>query len=65
MLVLGGIDAIRITMIIGALPFSFVLALMAASIIKAILFDLIRKRHGVPTTAQGCEDWNGEVSSSK
>ena len=27
MLILGGIDAIRITMIIGALPFSFVLAL--------------------------------------
>lgn len=57
MLVLGGIDAIRTTMIIGALPFSFVLALMAVSIIKAIVFDLIRKHHGVPTTAQACEDW--------
>lgn len=57
MLVLGGIDAIRITMIIGALPFSFVLALMAVAIIKAIIFDLIRKRHGVPTTAAACEDW--------
>ncbi|NVE93452.1 BCCT family transporter [Altererythrobacter lutimaris] len=57
MLVLGGIDAIRITMIIGALPFSFVLALMAISIVKAIIFDLIRKHHGVPTTAEACEEW--------
>ncbi len=57
MLILGGIDAIRITMIIGALPFSAVVAVMAASILKAVVFDLIRKRQGVPTTAQGCEDW--------
>jgi len=57
MLVLGGIDAIRITMMIGALPFSFVLALMAIAIIKAIIFDLIRKKHGVPTTAEACEEW--------
>ncbi|MGB7406735.1 MAG: BCCT family transporter [Pacificimonas sp.] len=59
MLILGGIDAIRITMIIGALPFSFVVALMAISIVKAIVFDLIRKRHGVPTTAEACADWTG------
>ena len=58
MLVLGGIDAIRVTMIIGALPFSFVLALMAIAIIKAIVFDIIRKRHGVPTTAKACEEWD-------
>ena len=55
MLILGGIDAIRITMIIGALPFSFVVALMALSIVKAIVFDLIRKHQGVPTTSEGCE----------
>jgi len=54
MLILGGIDAIRITMIIGALPFSFVVALMAIAIVKAIIFDLIRKHHGVPTTSEGC-----------
>lgn len=60
MLILGGIEAIRITMIIGALPFSFVLGLMAISIIKAIVFDLIRKRHGVPTTAEGCEAWDAK-----
>ncbi len=56
MLILGGIDAIRITMIIGALPFSFVVALMAISIFKAIAFDIVRKRHGVPTTAEGCNN---------
>lgn len=54
MLILGGIDAIRITMIIGALPFSFVLALMAVGILKAIAFDVVRKKHGVPTTAEAC-----------
>lgn len=59
MLILGGIDAIRITMIIGALPFSFVVGMMAISILKAVIFDLIRKRYGVPTTAQACEDWDG------
>lgn len=57
MLILGGIEAIRITMIIGALPFSFVVALMCAAIIKAVVFDLIRKRHGIPATAQACEEW--------
>ncbi|WP_379553895.1 BCCT family transporter [Qipengyuania sp. DGS5-3] len=64
MLILGGIDAIRITMIIGALPFSFVVLLMAVAIIKAVVFDLIRKKHGVPTTAQACQEWNGEVSTA-
>ena len=41
-------------MIIGALPFSFVVAMMAVSILKAIAFDLVRKRHRVPATAEGC-----------
>lgn len=50
MLVLGGIDAIRVTMIIGALPFSFVIAAMMVGIVKAIAFDLVRKQQGVPTT---------------
>jgi len=60
MLILGGIDAIRITMIIGALPFSFVALLMAVAIVKAVSFDIMRKRQGVPTTAEGCKDWDGE-----
>lgn len=65
MLVVGGVEAIRITMILGALPFSFVLVLMCASILKAVCFDIIRKRHGVPTTAQACEDWDGKVAPAE
>ncbi|MCM8556603.1 BCCT family transporter [Sphingomicrobium sediminis] len=64
MLILGGIDAIRITMIIGALPFSVVVALMGVAIVKAVIYDLIRKRHGVPTTAAACENWDGQVEAS-
>nr|WP_298929866.1 BCCT family transporter [uncultured Erythrobacter sp.] len=62
MLILGGIDAIRITMIIGALPFSIVVLAMAVSICKAVAYDLIRKRHGVPTTSEACENWDGKVT---
>jgi choline/carnitine/betaine transport len=64
MLVLGGIEAIRVTMIIGALPFSFVVLAMAVSILKAVTFDLIREHHGVPSTAQECEDWDGTLATS-
>ncbi|QFT78669.1 BCCT family transporter [Erythrobacter sp. THAF29] len=60
MLILGGIDAISVTMIIGALPFSFVVLAMAVSIIKAVAYDLLRQKHGVPTTAEGCETWDGQ-----
>lgn len=49
MLILGGIDALQTTMIIGALPFSVVVALMAAALIKAIVYDVMRKRQGVAT----------------
>jgi choline/carnitine/betaine transport len=63
MLILGGIEAIRITMIIGALPFSFVVLAMCASIIKAVVYDLIRMHHGVPTTAEACEEWSKEVTA--
>ncbi|MCJ8189832.1 BCCT family transporter [Sphingomicrobium aestuariivivum] len=56
MLVLGGIDAIRTTMILGALPFSFVVAIMAVAIVKAVVWDLRRKHHGVSTTAT-TDEW--------
>ncbi|MEO0871285.1 MAG: BCCT family transporter [Pseudomonadota bacterium] len=65
MLILGGIEAIRITMIIGALPFSFVVLAMAVSIVKAVAFDLIREKHGVPTTAEECENWDGVVKPAE
>ena len=64
MLILGGIDAISTTMIIGALPFSFVVTLMCVSILKAVIFDLIRKKHGVPTTAEACQEWVDEQSTA-
>ncbi|MEP2736544.1 MAG: BCCT family transporter [Erythrobacter sp.] len=56
MLILGGTDAIFVTMIIGALPFSFVVAVMAISIVKAIIFDLIRTKQDVPCTSKGMEE---------
>ena len=65
MLILGGIEAIRITMIIGALPFSFVVLAMAVAIVKAVTFDLIREKHGVPTTAEECESWDGVVKGAE
>ena len=39
LLIAGGMDALRSVMIIGALPFSFVMALMCVSLIKSLLFD--------------------------
>lgn len=39
LLIAGGMDALRSIMIIGALPFSLVMALMAISLIKSLLFD--------------------------
>ena len=39
LLVAGGMDALRSAMIVGALPFSLVMALMAISLLKALVFD--------------------------
>ncbi len=39
LLIVGGMDAIRSAMLIGALPFSIVMALMACGLIKSILMD--------------------------
>ena len=64
MLILGGIEAIRITMIIGALPFSVVVLAMAVAIVKAVTFDVIREHHGVPSTAEECESWEAEANTS-
>ncbi|MEM6827389.1 MAG: BCCT family transporter [Pseudomonadota bacterium] len=64
MLILGGIEAIRITMIIGALPFSVVVLAMAVAIVKAVTFDVIREHHGVPSTAEECESWEAAANTS-
>jgi len=49
LLLVGGLDAIRTAMVIGALPFSLVMVLMCVALIKAILNDSIRASHGEPT----------------
>ncbi|WJY18209.1 hypothetical protein QQS45_11340 [Alteriqipengyuania flavescens] len=43
-------------MIIGALPFSFVVSLMAISVLKAIVWDVRRKAQGVPVTSDACAE---------
>ena len=50
LVVAGGLDAIRTAMVIGALPFSFVMMLMGVSLINAIYRDAQREKHGFPTT---------------
>lgn len=39
LLISGGLGAIKMAMVIGALPFSFVMVLMGISLVKAILYD--------------------------
>ena len=39
LLTAGGMGAIRSAMIVGALPFSLVMALMAIALLKSLLFD--------------------------
>lgn len=46
----GGLGAIQTAMVIGALPFSFVMVLMGLALIKAIFRDGQRERAGLATT---------------
>jgi len=50
LIIAGGLGAIQTAMVIGALPFSFVMVLMGISLIKAIYKDGQRIKHGLPTT---------------
>jgi choline/carnitine/betaine transport len=50
LLLIGGISAIQTAMVIGALPFSLVMVLMAVSLIKAIYNDGKRVAAGIDTT---------------
>jgi choline/carnitine/betaine transport len=49
LLISGGTSAIQTAMVIGALPFSIVMVLMAISLIKAIYNDGRREAAGVPS----------------
>ncbi len=44
LLLAGGLDAIRAAMIVGAIPFSFMMILMGISLLKALIRDDIRDR---------------------
>jgi|TARA_B110000046_G_scaffold174211_1_gene197726 choline/carnitine/betaine transport len=49
LIIAGGLSAIQTAMVIGALPFSFVMVLMGISLIVAIVGDLERKKQGLQT----------------
>ena len=51
LLISGGTSAIQTAMVIGALPFSAVMVMMAISLLTAIYHDTRRMRAGVATTA--------------
>ena len=50
LIVAGGLSAIKTAMVIGALPFSVVMVLMGVALIKGIVHDGLREKHGIPTT---------------
>ena len=64
LLISGGTTAIQTAMVIGALPFSFVMALMAVALVKAIYYDTLREKAGVPTTYDKIEGATGHGLSS-
>ena len=50
LLLVGGLKAIQTAMVIGALPFSVVMVLQCAALIKAIYNDGRREQAGIATT---------------
>ena len=52
LLISGGTSAIQTAMVIGALPFSFVMVLMCIALIKAIWNDSRREAAGIPMLAE-------------
>ena len=59
LLISGGTTAIQTAMVIGALPFSVVMALMAVALLKAIYNDTRREKAGVPSTHDKIEGATG------
>jgi len=59
LLISGGTTAIQTAMVIGALPFSVVMALMAIALLKAIYNDTRREKAGVPMTHDKIEGATG------
>ncbi|WP_372803576.1 BCCT family transporter [Paracoccus seriniphilus] len=50
LLLVGGLQAIQTAIVIGALPFSVVMVLICAALVKAIMRDSLRASRGLPTT---------------
>ncbi|NNK77204.1 MAG: BCCT family transporter, partial [Litoreibacter sp.] len=50
LIVAGGLGAIQTAMVIGALPFSFVMVLMGIALVKAIIRDGHREKNGIQST---------------
>ncbi len=48
----GGLSAIQTAMVIGALPFSFIMVLMGISVLKAVYLDSKREQAGVQSTVE-------------
>lgn len=59
LLIAGGTKSIQTAMVIGALPFSLVMVLMAIGLIKAIFNDTRRTKAGVPMTHDKIEGATG------
>lgn len=55
LIIAGGLGAIKTAMVLGALPFSLVMVLLAAALVKGIVHDGLRERHGVATTTEDRE----------
>ena len=51
----GGLDALSNAMIIGALPFSVVMALMGIALVKALVRDGMRNAAGISKTVEPAE----------
>ncbi|MEH6830354.1 BCCT family transporter [Sulfitobacter sp.] len=64
LLISGGTSAIQTAMVIGALPFSVVMALMAVALLKAIYNDTRREKAGVATTFDNIEGATGNGIAS-
>ncbi len=64
LIIAGGLGAIQTAMVIGALPFSFVMVLMGLALIRAIHRDGQREKHGLPTTFVD-EDGAAEPSAAQ
>ena len=44
LLIAGGMEALRTSMLVGALPFSLIMGLMGLALIKALIEDALRNR---------------------